>query len=152
MSYVSVSFWCLLENIVFYISYTSSTNSRYLLCHSFLRADSFINHVDRWLRNSSSRTLIYTVHLPENTFSFSGDSTVDVSAQEVQWIYQNFNPVSFEYLKRQEFPVIYSVLKTRKSDTILKIHYPIHENIYSKLFLLKWIYAWSLIWGTLARS
>lgn len=64
---------------------------RYLLYHSFFRADPFINNVDRLLRNSSIRALIYTVHLPEIVFSFSGDSTV-VSAQEVSWIYRNFRP------------------------------------------------------------
>lgn len=49
---------------------------RYLLCHCFSRTNTFINNVGRWLRNSSSRALIYTIHLPEIAFIFSGASTL----------------------------------------------------------------------------
>lgn len=76
---------------------------RYLLCHSFSRTNTSINNVDRWLRNSSSRALIYPIHLPEIAFIFSGASTL-VIVQAMRWFYQNFTLsskfVCFEYLMR----------------------------------------------------
>lgn len=95
---------------------------RYLLCHSFSRTNTFINNVGRWLRNSSSRALIYTIHLPEIALIFSGASII-VSAQAMRWFYQNFTLsskfVCFEYLKRQDFPATYCFSFANKEKSLI---------------------------------